>query len=528
MVAQCCKAVIACRARKDQKAKLTRLVRKGNHEVVTLGIGDGANDVEMIRAAHIGVGIIGKEGTQAVNNADYAISQFRYLTRLILVYGHHDYRGITLAALSIFYKNIIFTLVQFCYTFLCGLSGMRNQCFFAVMFYNTLFTAVLPFYLAVFDKDISDQNCYRFSQIHRQGITHSLFTLKRFALYSAKAVFESLVITFGSFWCVQSVVFETTTIEMYAYGMVVITIAILVANLSMSLWQATSNWISVAAFWLALVCWLGGVLVISQFKTLMPYYYMYFSMVFGNVNTYLIVLLVAAIAILPSMMIEAVRIEYTPSLVNMIQEVQLRHADANELKNALNERSKRRGLEQELSTIKALPHEASLPQLLQDDAYEEKMKAMKEQSIRASLRVQQEQHHNPYDLLCTGNTYKSIRSMAGMRALAICKELHGPSYDAQSEDEPTQSVLLERINSHRWRVAKKTGIMDTIKTSIQHAKDVTLNSLKEASATEESVVAASANVGLETIEEDDGAEDDMPDELSTEVPNQAQVDRASP
>ncbi|KAM7452941.1 hypothetical protein BLSTO_06318 [Blastocystis sp. subtype 1] len=74
VVAQCCKAVIACRARKDQKAKLTRLVRKGNREVVTLGVGDGANDVEMIRAAHIGVGIIGKEGTQAVNNADYAIS----------------------------------------------------------------------------------------------------------------------------------------------------------------------------------------------------------------------------------------------------------------------------------------------------------------------------------------------------------------------------------------------------------------------------------------------------------------------
>ena len=46
MVAQCCKAVIACRARKDQKAKLTRLVRKGNREVVTLGVGDGANDVE--------------------------------------------------------------------------------------------------------------------------------------------------------------------------------------------------------------------------------------------------------------------------------------------------------------------------------------------------------------------------------------------------------------------------------------------------------------------------------------------------
>ena len=124
MVSQSCKAVIACRARKDQKAKLTRLIRKGNKEVVTLAIGDGANDVEMIRAAHVGVGIIGKEGMQAVNNADYATGQFRFLTRLLLVYGHRNYRGITMASLLIFYKNILFTLIQYLYTFICGLSGM--------------------------------------------------------------------------------------------------------------------------------------------------------------------------------------------------------------------------------------------------------------------------------------------------------------------------------------------------------------------------------------------------------------------
>ena len=116
--------MIACRARKDQKAELTRLIRKGNKEVVTLAIGDGANDVEMIRAAHVGVGIIGKEGMQAVNNADYAIGQFRFLTRLLLVYGHRNYRGITMASLLIFYKNILFTLIQYLYTFICGLSGM--------------------------------------------------------------------------------------------------------------------------------------------------------------------------------------------------------------------------------------------------------------------------------------------------------------------------------------------------------------------------------------------------------------------
>lgn len=42
-----------------------------------LAIGDGANDVAMIQAADIGVGIMGKEGRQATNNSDYAIGQFR-------------------------------------------------------------------------------------------------------------------------------------------------------------------------------------------------------------------------------------------------------------------------------------------------------------------------------------------------------------------------------------------------------------------------------------------------------------------
>jgi P-type E1-E2 ATPase len=44
-----------------------------------LAIGDGANDVAMIQAADVGIGIMGKEGRQAVNNSDYAIAQFRFL-----------------------------------------------------------------------------------------------------------------------------------------------------------------------------------------------------------------------------------------------------------------------------------------------------------------------------------------------------------------------------------------------------------------------------------------------------------------
>jgi len=53
------------------------MVRKEKPDVQTLAIGDGANDVNMIIAAHVGVGIQGVEGHQASRSADYSFGQFK-------------------------------------------------------------------------------------------------------------------------------------------------------------------------------------------------------------------------------------------------------------------------------------------------------------------------------------------------------------------------------------------------------------------------------------------------------------------
>lgn len=66
------------------------MVKKGAQKI-TLSIGDGANDVSMIQAAHVGVGISGLEGMQAVMASDFAIAQFRYLADLLLVHGRWSY-----------------------------------------------------------------------------------------------------------------------------------------------------------------------------------------------------------------------------------------------------------------------------------------------------------------------------------------------------------------------------------------------------------------------------------------------------
>jgi len=81
------KGLVVYRASPSEKAELVKLVRTYRPEITTLSIGDGANDVNMIQQAHVGVGIIGKEGTQASSYADFAIGSFKDLRRLMFWHG---------------------------------------------------------------------------------------------------------------------------------------------------------------------------------------------------------------------------------------------------------------------------------------------------------------------------------------------------------------------------------------------------------------------------------------------------------
>jgi phospholipid-transporting ATPase len=107
-----CKAVICCRVSPLQKALVVKLVKR-HLKAILLAIGDGANDVSMIQAAHIGVGISGMEGLQAARSADVAIGQFRYLRKLLLVHGAWSYQRVSKVILYSFYKNITLYMTQF-------------------------------------------------------------------------------------------------------------------------------------------------------------------------------------------------------------------------------------------------------------------------------------------------------------------------------------------------------------------------------------------------------------------------------
>jgi phospholipid-transporting ATPase len=110
-----CKSVICCRVSPLQKALVVKLVRNNVARTVTLAIGDGANDVTMIQAANVGIGISGLEGLQAARSADFSIGQFRFLQKLLLVHGGWSYSRISKVIVFSFYKNFTLYLIQLWY-----------------------------------------------------------------------------------------------------------------------------------------------------------------------------------------------------------------------------------------------------------------------------------------------------------------------------------------------------------------------------------------------------------------------------
>ena len=75
--------------------------------------GDGANDVSMIQTADVGIGISGQEGMQAVMSSDFAIAQFRFLERLLLVHGHWNQDRIAKFSMLMFYKSLVSEVMNY-------------------------------------------------------------------------------------------------------------------------------------------------------------------------------------------------------------------------------------------------------------------------------------------------------------------------------------------------------------------------------------------------------------------------------
>ncbi|CAH7029259.1 Atp8b1 [Phodopus roborovskii] len=190
-----CSAVICCRVTPKQKAMVVDLVKRYK-KAITLAIGDGANDVNMIKTAHIGVGISGQEGMQAVMSSDYSFAQFRYLQRLLLVHGRWSYIRMCKFLRYFFYKNFAFTLVHFWYSFFNGYSAQTAYEDWFITLYNVLYSSLPVLLMGLLDQDVSDKLSLRFPGLYIVGQRDLLFNYKRFFVSLLHGVLTSMVLFF--------------------------------------------------------------------------------------------------------------------------------------------------------------------------------------------------------------------------------------------------------------------------------------------------------------------------------------------
>ncbi|XP_030273832.1 phospholipid-transporting ATPase ID-like isoform X2 [Sparus aurata] len=190
-----CKAVICCRVTPLQKAQVVELVKKYK-QAVTLAIGDGANDVSMIKAAHIGVGISGQEGMQAVLSSDYSFAQFRFLERLLLVHGRWSYLRMCKFLRYFFYKNFTFTFVHFWYAFFCGFSAQTVYDEWFITLYNLMYTALPVLGMSLFDQDVNDVWSFQHPQLYVPGQLNLYFSKKAFFKCALHSGYSSMVLFF--------------------------------------------------------------------------------------------------------------------------------------------------------------------------------------------------------------------------------------------------------------------------------------------------------------------------------------------
>uniref|UniRef100_A0A8C1P7U1 Phospholipid-transporting ATPase n=1 Tax=Cyprinus carpio TaxID=7962 RepID=A0A8C1P7U1_CYPCA len=242
-----CSAVICCRVTPKQKANVVSLVKRYK-KAVTLSIGDGANDVNMIKTADIGVGISGQEGMQAVMSSDYAFAQFRYLQRLLLVHGRWSYIRMCKFLRYFFYKNFAFTLVHFWFSFFNGFSSQTAYEDWFITLYNVCYSSLPVLLVGLLDQDVNDKLSLRFPKLYLPGQQGSLFNYKNFFISLFHGIFTSLMIFFipyGAFLQTMGQDGEAPS-DYQSFAVVAASSLIITVNLQISL--NTSYWTFVNFF----------------------------------------------------------------------------------------------------------------------------------------------------------------------------------------------------------------------------------------------------------------------------------------
>ncbi|ETI23431.1 hypothetical protein G647_05233 [Cladophialophora carrionii CBS 160.54] len=185
-------AVIACRCSPTQKADVAQLIRQHTKKRVCC-IGDGGNDVSMIQAADVGIGIVGKEGRQASLAADFSIEQFCYLTKLLVWHGRNSYKRSAKLAQFIIHRGLIISVCQTMYNIAGHFDPKGLFKDWLMVGYATVYT-MLPVFSLVLDTDVDEHVANLYPELYKELKWGKSLSYKTFFTWVGVSVYQGVVI----------------------------------------------------------------------------------------------------------------------------------------------------------------------------------------------------------------------------------------------------------------------------------------------------------------------------------------------
>lgn len=309
-------SVVCCRASPSQKASMVSRVRELNKKSVTLAIGDGANDIAMIQSADIGIGITGKEGLQAARLADYAIAQFRFLLKLLLVNGRYNYVRTSKFVLCTFYKELLFYLTQAVYQRFTLFSGSSVYESWSLSMFNTLFTSLPVLCIGMFDKDLEPSTLIAVPELYAKGREYQAFNLRVFIHWMILAAVQSVGISFLGYysWAITALRDNTTL----PIGTLMFAVLVIVINAKCEFIEMQNRqWLAFAAFIISVGGYgLWNVLIMALYraKTAAIFYVDYGLTMFGqDPSWWAALLMMAVVPMLIDILLKVFKFMFRPS-----------------------------------------------------------------------------------------------------------------------------------------------------------------------------------------------------------------------
>uniref|UniRef100_A0AAR2IUI8 Phospholipid-transporting ATPase n=1 Tax=Pygocentrus nattereri TaxID=42514 RepID=A0AAR2IUI8_PYGNA len=250
-----CPAVVCCRCAPTQKAQIVRLLQERTGKL-TCAVGDGGNDVSMIQEADCGVGVEGKEGKQASLAADFSVTQFKHLGRLLMVHGRNSYKRSAALSQFVIHRSLCISTMQAVFSSVFYFASVPLYQGFLIIGYSTIYT-MFPVFSLVLDKDVKSEVAMLYPELYKDLLKGRPLSFKTFLIWVLISIYQGSIIMYGAL-----LLFESEFVHIVAISF---TSLILTELLMVALTIQTWHWLMIVAELLSLACYIASLVFLHEF-----------------------------------------------------------------------------------------------------------------------------------------------------------------------------------------------------------------------------------------------------------------------